>query len=147
MLIPSTIQHINVLYGAGCYGVSCVLWYVNFGLRGAGGHIYLHLSTSHALCAREEMAATHERFEFSQQSTSNDHYIARNDSSSPTLPTINDIRCEIGNTSNYYSCTVYALQFQDTHQRGWLKHGNMVQIAFLCRHRVSRLGRDRLQRG
>ena len=30
----------------------------------------------------------------------------------------NDVCCETGNTSNYYSCTVYALQFQTTLQRG-----------------------------
>ena len=28
----------------------------------------------------------------------------------------------------------YALQFQDTLQRGWLKHSNRVQIALACRH-------------
>ena len=41
-------------------------------------------------------------------------------SSSPFLPTINDLCCKIGNTSNM----VYVLQFQDSLQRGWLKHSN-----------------------
>ena len=40
------------------------------------------------------MAAIHERLEYSLQNASND--IERNKSSSPTLPTINDIHCESG---------------------------------------------------
>ena len=43
---------------------------------------------------------------------SNDHAIERNKSSSPTLPTINDIRCEIGKTSDYCSCTVHVLRLR-----------------------------------
>ena len=58
-------------------------------------------------------------------------------SSSPFLPTINDIHCEIGNTSDNYSSTVYVLQFQDTLQRAWLKHGNRVQIALVSSHSTS----------
>ena len=107
--------------------------YVNFGLY----QIYLHLSHHTHRVAGAKMAAAHERFKFSLWSTSNDHYIKRNDSSSPILPTINDIHCEIGNTRDNYSCTVYALQFQNTLQRGWLKHSNRVQIALACRYRVS----------
>ena len=44
----------------------------------------------------------------------------------------------------------YALQFQDTFQRGWLKNSNGAQIAPVhrhSRHRKSRLGRNTLQRG
>ena len=47
----------------------------------------------HVLGAK--IAATHKRFAFSQWSASNDHYITWNNSSSPTLPTVNDIRCTI----------------------------------------------------
>ena len=74
------------------------------------------------------------RFALSLPSASNDHCIERNDSSSPTLPIINDIWWKIGNTSDYYSCMVYALQFQDTPQRAWLKHSNREQIVLACRH-------------
>ena len=56
-------------------------------------------------------------FQISLQSTSNDHYIEWHESSSPTLPTINDIGCEIGNLSNYYSCTVMRCSFR-THFKG-----------------------------
>ena len=75
------------------------------------------------------MAVARERFEFSLRNASNDHYIYRYDSSSPNLPTNTDICCAIGNTSDYYSCKVYAFQFQDTLQSGWLKNGNRGQIA------------------
>ena len=96
---------------------------------GCWGHIYafapVHIMRTMWLVAK--MAGARDRFEFSLRSASNDHYINQHDSSSPILPTINDIRCTIGNTSDYYSCTVYVLQFQDTLQRGWLKHGNRVQ--------------------
>ena len=108
--------HINGLSGAGCYGVSYVhRSYVNFGLRGAGDQIHLRLSTLQALYGLGRNGCHSQTFQFkiSLQSASNDH-IEQNDSSSPILPTINDIRCKIGNTSNYYSCTVYVLQFQDT---------------------------------
>ena len=54
-----------------------------------------------------KMAAAREHFEYSLRSASNDHYIKRNDSSSTILPTINDIQCEVKNTSDYYSCKVY----------------------------------------
>ena len=64
---------------------------------------------------REKMAAVRKRLKFSLQSTSND--IEWNESSSPTLPTFNDIRCEIGNTSDYYSCTVMRCSFR-THFKG-----------------------------
>ena len=40
------------------------------------------------------MAAAHQQFKFSLRSTSNDHYIELNDSSSPILLTINDIRMQ-----------------------------------------------------
>ena len=52
------------------------------------------------------------------------------------LPTINDIHCKIGIMIDYYSCTVYALQFQDTPQRGKLKHSDRVHISLACRHSV-----------
>ena len=45
-----------------------------------------------------EMAAVRERFTFSLRSASNDHYTKRKESSSPTLPTISDICCEIRNS-------------------------------------------------
>ena len=45
---------------------------------------------------------------FSLRSTSNDHYIEWNNSSSPTSPTINDILCKIKNLSSYYCCTICA---------------------------------------
>ena len=51
----------------------------------------------------------------------------------------------IVNTSDYYSCTVYALQFQDTLPRGWLKHSHRVQISTAPKHSVSHWGRDTLQ--
>ena len=121
--------HINGLYGAGCYGVLChrvvrtlVRQFWPPGCRGP--HLFAPVYIMRTVWLGAKMAATRERFEFSQGSASTDHYIVLNDSSSPTLPTINDIRCEIRNTSDYYSCTIYALQFQDMHQRGWLKHGN-----------------------
>ena len=81
-----------------------------------------------------KMAAARRHFKFSLRSNSSDRYIDRNDSSNPILPTINDIHFKIGNMSDYYSCTVYALQFQDTLQRGWLKHSNTVQNPLTCRH-------------
>ena len=95
--------------------------------------------------AQCELAAARKHF---LRSASNDHYIERNDSSSPILPTINDIRWKIGNMSDYYSCTVYARQFQDTLQRGWLKHSNRVQLLLRTgtAYRESRQGRDTLQR-
>ena len=126
------------LSGAGCYGVSYnSRSYVNLGLRGAEGQIYLHLSTLAYRVARGENGCRAESFEFSLRSVSNGHYIKRDDSSSPLLPTINDIRCEIGNTIDNYSCPVYALQFQDALQSGWLKHSNTwVQIALARSHSV-----------
>ena len=108
-------------------------------LRCQGPHLFVPVYIMCTVWLGVKMAAARESFKFSQRSASNDHYIAWNASSSPTLPTINDICCEIGNMSDYYSCTVYALQFQDTHQRGWLKHGNMVQIALACRHSRQRV--------
>ena len=72
-------------------------------------------------------------------------------SSSPTSPAINDIYMlrnrEYERLLQLYG---YALQFQDTLQRGWLKNSNRAQIAPVCRHsrhRKSRLGRNKLQRG
>ena len=45
---------------------------------------------------RAKMAATCKQFEFSLRSTSNEHYIEQNESSTLTLPTINDICCKSG---------------------------------------------------
>ena len=59
-----------------------------------------------------KMAVAREPFEFSLWSTSSEHYMERNESSSPTLPIVFDIRCEIGKTSDYCSCPVYSLQCQ-----------------------------------
>ena len=61
------------------------------------------------------MAASRERFVFSLQSASNVHSIERNESSSANLPTTNDMRSEIGKTSD-------VRQFQVTLQRGRVKH-------------------------
>ena len=115
--------------------------YVNFGLQGSGYQIYLHLSHHAHRVAGAKMAAARERFEFSLRSASNDHYIEQNDSSSPILPTVSNVRCEIGNMSDDYSCTVYALQFQDSLQRGWLKYSNRVQHALAHRHSVGSCAR------
>ena len=76
-----------------------------YNLARSGMHIVRHGA---------KMAAVCKHFTFSLQSASNDHYIERNESSSPALPTINGVCCETGIMSNYYSCTVYALQFQAT---------------------------------
>ena len=62
---------------------------------------------------RAKMAATRKQFEFSLRSTSNEHYIEQNESSTLTLPTINDIRMlQIRNTSDYYGCTVVCSSFR-----------------------------------
>ena len=88
---------------------------------------------------------------FSLKSALNFHYAKQNKSSSPTLPTNNDIYMlqnrEYERLLQFYG---YALQFQDTLQRGWLKNSNRAQIAPVrrhSRHRKSRLGRNKLQRG
>ena len=128
--------HINGLYGAGCYGISCRTLLHQFWPPGCWGHIYWRPSTSCTRVLEAKIAAARECFKFSQRSASNDNYIAEHDSSSPTLPTINDICCKIENTSNTYSCTVYALQFQDSLQSGWLKHRNRVQLALAHRHSI-----------
>ena len=67
---------INRLYGAGCYGVLCVCWYINFGLRGAGATFsYTRAHHAHHVLG-EKMAAARECFKFSHQSASNDYYMA-----------------------------------------------------------------------
>ena len=57
-----------------------------------------------------KMAVARKLFEFSLRSASSEHYIERNKSSSPTLPIVIDIRCEIVKTSDYCSCPIYSLQ-------------------------------------
>ena len=94
-----------------------VRWYVNFGLWGAGDHIYCHLFTSCAPCDWGNNVCCSWTFWISQGSTSNDHYIAQNDSSSPTLPTNSDILCKIGNASDCYSVRFMHCNFR-THIRG-----------------------------
>ena len=96
-------------------------------------HVMIYISL-HAWTGKNGTA--HERFTFSLWSASNDHYMERTYSSSTTLPTVNDISCKIAKMNDHYSCTVYALLFQDTLQRGWLKHSNRVKIALACRHTV-----------
>ena len=100
---------------------------------------------------KAKKATARERLVFSLWSALNFHYAKRNKSSSPTLPTNNDIYMlrnrEYERLLQLYG---YALQFQDTLQRGWLKNSNRAQIAPVCRHsrhRKSHLGRNKLQRG
>ena len=97
--------HINGLSGAGCYGVSynCTsvchtsIWPPE--CRGPNLFAPVHIMCT--VWLRMKMAASRKRFAFSLQSASDDHYIKRNNSSSPILPTINDVCCKIRNTSDY----------------------------------------------
>ena len=52
------------------------------------------------------MAAAREPFEFSLRSASSEHYIERNEISSPNVPIVIYICCEIGKTIDYCSCSV-----------------------------------------
>ena len=127
--------HMNRLSGAGCYG--CMYngsLHVSFGLQGARDH-FLHPSTSCVLCGLGQKwlplmdilnipCGALQMIIISNETTA----------AFQSCPPSNDIPYKIGNTSNYYCCMVYALQFQDTLQRGWLKHSNRVQIALVCRH-------------
>ena len=66
--------------------------YVNFGLQGCRGpNLFAPIHIMHTVWLGAKMATACEGFEFSLRIASNDHYIERNDSSTPILPTINDI--------------------------------------------------------
>ena len=80
-----------------------------------------------------KMAATRKQFEFSLRSASNEHYIEQNESSTPTLPTINDICCKSG--IQVTTMVVLLCAAVSGHKsKGWLKNSNRVQIALECRH-------------
>ena len=74
------------------------------------------------------MAGACEPFEFSLRSASIDHYIERNESSSPALPIVIDIRCEIRETSDYCSSRFIRCSVRQVSKEG-LKHSNRAQIA------------------
>ena len=76
-----------------------------------------------------KMAGAREPFEFFLRSASSEHYIELNESSSPTLPIVIDVRCEIGKTSDY---TVVARIIRGSVRqvsKEGLKHSNRAQIA------------------
>ena len=75
-----------------------------------------------------KMAAAREPFEFSLRYASSEHYIERNESSSPILPITIDIRCEIGKTSDYCGCRFIRCSVRQV-SKEVLKHSNRAQIA------------------
>ena len=133
----------------GCLVLGAMVYHtcVNFGLQGSGTKF---ICTYPHRVARDDNGCHLQTFKFFLRSTSKNHYMEWNDSSSPTLPTIKDTRCEIWNTSNYHICTVYTLKLQDTLQGGQLNLSNRVRVALARRHSrpwVSCLSKDTLQRG
>ncbi len=74
------------------------------------------------------MAGAREPFEFSLRSASIEHYIERNESSSPTFPIVIDMRCEIGETSDYCSSRFIRCSVRQVSKEG-LKYSNRAQIA------------------
>ena len=89
-------------------------------MAGGGVSVFMYLCNrkmfavcpQHAILHGTKMAVAREPFEFSLRSASSEHYIERNESSSPTLHIVIDICCKIGKTSDYCSCPVYSLQCQ-----------------------------------
>ncbi len=77
-----------------------------------------------------KMAVARSPFEFSLRSVPIEHYIERNESSSPTLPIVIDIRCEIGKTSDYCWLPGLFAAVSDKSVKRGLKYKIRGQIAF-----------------
>ena len=79
------------------------------------------------------MAVAHSPFKFSLWSACSEHYMERNESSSPTLRIVIDIRCEIGKISDYYGIVARFIRcsVRQVSKEG-LRHSNRAQIALAC---------------
>ena len=99
--------HINRLYGAGCYGTYIVRTLIRqfWPPRFQGPHLFAPIHITRVWLEAKIVAAC-ECFELSQQSTSNNHYIALQPLAAPCRHSFSTCNAQLGSPHNAVHCLV-----------------------------------------